>query len=120
MKLMKLIAALVTLISLSPGATAATHTVQIIYNEFLPNRLVIKVGDEVQWVHKSSFNHGVSTFNVNQRKIVAIVPEGAERFESDFMGRDDVYKHTFKTPGRYKYFCPIHGDAMVGYIDVVE
>lgn len=118
---LKTIIASAALAAMPLTATAATHTVHIKYNNFLPHHLIVNVGDEVEWIHESTLDHKITTFNEDLTDGKrAHVPAGGERFRSEILIHGSNYKHTFATPGLYKYVCPIHPHKMFGYIEVVE
>src|SRR5690606_17778826 len=105
---------------LTTAAVAETHTVRIVYNNFMPNYLTVQVGDEVEWLHQTTIIHRITTFNEDLPNENAHVPFGGEAFRSDFLLNGSSFTHTFTSPGLYKYVCPIHPHEMFGYIEVVQ
>lgn len=80
--------------------------------KFDPASIVLEVGDTVKWVNADVRRH-----------LMASVPgtgagDQLEIFCPDFFP-DKTCEHTFKTPGRYPYFCFIHRQ-MVGEVIVLE
>ena len=43
-----------------------------------------------------------------------------DTWDSDLKDADEVYEHTFTTPGRYQYVCTPHDSFMKGVIEVGE
>ncbi len=92
------------------GGSSATQgpTVSVIDNEFSPKELHIHPGQTVSWV-----NHGQTAHTVTADD---------QSFDSGDFDSGKVYTHTFTRPGRYPYYCALHGAAggvgMVGVIVV--
>lgn len=98
-------------------ATLAFGSESIEYNvtiykdsfKFEPNRIVIEVGDTVNWVNQD-----------DRRHLTSSIPTGGDLeilCEDLYPGK--VCTHTFSLPGRYPYFCFIHQN-MVGEVVVVQ
>jgi len=80
--------------------------------KFDPASIVLEVGDTVKWVNGDVRRH-----------LMASVPgtgagDQLEIFCPEFFP-EKTCEHTFKTPGRYPYFCFIHRQ-MVGEVIVLE
>jgi plastocyanin len=80
--------------------------------KFDPASIVVEVGDTVKWVNADVRRH-----------LMASVPgtgagDQLEIFCPEFFP-EKTCEHTFKTPGRYPYFCFIHRQ-MVGEVIVLE
>lgn len=87
--------------SAPPQASADTAvTVDIRDNVFAPKRVEIVSGTTIRWV-----NHGRSRHN--------IVPNRGSDFGSS-IPPDERYEFTFSTPGKYAYYCSLHGAPGVG------
>lgn len=97
---------------------------------FEPTKLTVGVGDEVVWRNTSSRGHTVTAYE-------SALPEGGrffasggydteaaarEAWRSDLGGRigtGERFRHTFRTPGTYPYFCiPHEQGGMVGSVEV--
>lgn len=89
-------------------ASAATATVQMSNFSFSPSTTTIQVGDTVTWVNQDAMEH-TSTSGVNG------VPNGI--WNSDFLGFEQSFSHTFNEPGSFPYFCIPH-DFMTGRVIV--
>lgn len=89
---------------------------------FEPDSIEIEVGQTVVWVNESEKVHTVSTHpREAAQEEHAIVPEGAEHWDSSNLGPGDSFKRTFTVPGVYKYYCHPHENmAMLGEVIVRE
>jgi plastocyanin len=98
--------------TLAFGSESTEYNVTIYKDSFKfePNRIVIEVGDTVNWVNQDERRHLTSS-----------VPDGTDQLEifcpELYPGK--VCSHTFSLPGRYPYFCFIHRN-MVGEVVVVQ
>jgi len=72
---------------------------------FTPAVIRITKGTTVDWVNKESIPHTVSS-------------DFGEELDSDTLGRDQKYSHTFTQAGTYAYHCGFH-PSMKGTITVV-
>jgi plastocyanin len=79
---------------------------------FEPDKLTIKVGDTVTWRNTGSIVH-TSTDDPSkaQDPANAVLPEGAEPWDSGDVAGGEEFSHTFETPGEYTYFCIPHETA---------
>ena len=92
-----------------PPASGATAHVVVGEMRFNPVRLEIALGDSVKW-EAADDGHTVTaadgTFDSSPRGL---------------MGEGDEYRHRFRAPGRYAYFCRVHGNrGMRGEVLVVD
>jgi len=89
-----------------PVADAQTSgaTVQVIDFEFTPRAVTVAVGAAVLWSWDGSEPHTVSA------------RDGS--FESGEKGRGAQFSFTFRTAGRFDYFCRVHPDLMTGTVTV--
>ncbi len=77
---------------LPPGpAVSATD------NEFTPRELAIQPGQTVTWVNNGQTAHTVTADNGS--------------YNSGLFQPGAIFKHTFTKPGRYPYYCSLHGAA---------
>ena len=79
---------------LPPPPVAVSRDVSIFDFGYNPASKTVPVGTTVKWV-----NNGVAPHTVTDRAL---------RFDSGLLGRGDVYRKTFTTPGTYEYFCSLH------------
>jgi plastocyanin len=92
------------------GGSAAPQgpTVSVIDNAFSPQELHINPGQTVTWVNNGQTIHTVTADD--------------HSFDSGDFDSGKTYTFAFKKPGRYPYFCQLHGAAggvgMVGVIVV--
>jgi plastocyanin len=89
----------------------AGPTVSVIDNAFEPQVLRIKPGQTVTWVNNGQTAHTVTADD--------------NAFNSGTFNSGEQYTHTFSKPGRYPYYCQLHGipgngtgGGMVGVIIV--
>lgn len=87
---------------------------------FAPTELRISAGDTVEFRNVSGFVHTVSTMpDTPGERATVQLPAGAAAFDSGRIEAGGIYRHTFETPGTYRYLCdPHHGAGMVGSIIV--
>lgn len=90
-------------------------------HRFVPQRVVVAVGQAVQWRNTDGLEHTVTCDPALARdRGSARLPAGARTFHSGALPPGDAFSHTFRVPGTYRYFCLIHErDGMVGEV-VVE
>ena len=89
---------------------------------FEPEELTVKVGDTVTWRNTGSIVH-TSTDDPSkaQDPANAVLPEGAEPWDSGNIAEGEEWSHTFETPGEYSYFCIPHELAgMVARLTVTD
>ncbi len=87
---------------------------------FSPGHAVIDVGDTVVWIPEGALPH--TTSDGPGKAAVpehALLPEGAEPWDSGLLDAGRRFSVVFDTPGEYTYLCTIHEAAgMVGRITV--
>jgi plastocyanin len=85
---------------------AIAETVKIENLAYNPPRVEAKVGQQVKWTNKDSFDHTVTSDN--------------DSFNSGDIGTNKSFDFRFTQAGTYKYYCQVHGkDRMSGTV-VVE
>jgi len=72
-------------------------TILMMDNTFNPMELHIKAGQTVLWVNKGQTIHTITADD--------------NSFDSGNLNTGAQFRHTFKQPGRYPYYCQIHGGA---------
>jgi len=105
----------------SLSADAATTIVKITdLLQFEPQRVVIQVGDRVEWQNESVLVHTVTADpDKAARAEDTALPEGTEAFDSGNLDHGARFRHDFSKPGLYRYFCiPHEATGMVGEIEV--
>ena len=70
---------------------------------FLPPQIVVTVGSVVTWINRGQLSH---TATARDRS-----------FGSPNIEFGNTFSYTFTKPGRYPYYCLLHGD-MFGEVDV--
>jgi plastocyanin len=67
---------------------------------FQPNPLIIQKGSTVTWNNQDVVTHTVTSgYGFSD-------PQMGKQFDSGLIGK--TYKHIFKKPGEYPYFCQVH------------
>lgn len=84
------------------------HEVSMLH-VFLPQVLVIQVGDSVRWIN----NHGIEHNAKSETK----TEEGLSAFVSGQLMPNNSYTVQFTKPGTYDYVCAVH-PAMKGIVIV--
>jgi plastocyanin len=90
------VASLGLLLGLTSPATAADRTVTVRDNVFVPKKLNVQVGDQVEWDWKGSNAHNVT------------VTKGPKKFRSKTQS-SGTYRQTIAKPGKYQIACTLHG-----------
>lgn len=88
--------------------------------KFDPAEVRIRAGQTVEWRNKAFFPHTV-TFDPAQAddRSHVVLPEGVAPFDSGRIGGGQSWRHTFATPGTYRYICKPHeGHEMLGTVIV--
>jgi plastocyanin len=89
-------------------AQAETVEIEIRNFNFYPPDPVIDVGDTVVWTNKMNYGHWV---------ISGVDMRHNNKFFSYLLLKGTKFSYTFRTPGDYPYYCPIH--SMQAMISVV-
>jgi len=79
-----------------PKKSDPTVGVAVRDNEFTPNNVTAKVGEDVVWVWEGNGSHGIRFLGSTTN---AVSPTG----------NGYLYVRQFDKPGVYQYICPIHG-----------
>ena len=89
---------------------------------FDPEEVTIRVGETVTWRNTSSVDHTATDDpSKAQDAANAVLPEGAEPWDSGTIEPGAEWSHTFDVPGEYTYFCIPHEAAgMVARLTVEE
>ena len=79
-------------------------------------------GSTVTWINTSQVVHTVTDDPSKAiNKSDAVLPSGAQPFDSGSISAGASSSHTFDVPGRYTYFCIPHESlGMVGHITVTD
>ena len=88
--------------------------------QFLPREITIDVGQTIAWRNIGIIRHTVTARpGATEDEDLSRVPDGAELFDSGWVGDGEVFIRTFTTPGLYRYACLPHLRAgMLGTIVV--
>ncbi len=102
-------------------ANAATEKVEITSkSRFSPERILVKVGDNVEFTNNSNGTHTVTAdpSKAKDSKNV-LLPKGGVAFHSGFLRPGQKFVQTFTVPGLYQYVClPHESMGMMGQIEV--
>jgi plastocyanin len=89
-------------------------------NQFVPATLTSQRGTAVTWTNTGQVVHTVTddpSKSIN--KADAMLPDGAQPWDSGSIKGGQTFSHTFDTPGQYTYFCIPHESlGMVARITV--
>jgi plastocyanin len=84
-------------------------------NFFNPTDITIVSGDTVRWTMTTSVPHTSTCDGTNGTEL----PSGAAAWDSGVLfNPGESYKVKLTVPGRYKYYCVVHGISMAGIIVV--
>lgn len=90
--------------------TSGEVTIKIADSSFIPNKIRVKVGTKVTWVHEGRRYHTVTA------------DDGS--FNSGQLAGGEAFSFTFTQVGVYAYYCEIHGGSggqgMAGVVEVTE
>lgn len=94
-----------------PSASAPPGpTINLTYDSFSPKEMHIKAGQTVTWTNNGQIPHTVTADD--------------DSFDSGDLPVGQNFSHTFTKPGRYPYYCRMHGAAggygMAGVLIVDE
>ena len=87
---------------------------------FSPLSITIRAGETVEWRNTSLMVHTV-TADPSKATVDGSVslPSGGQPFDSGNLNPEATFRHTFRTPGTYRYFCiPHEGVRMRGTVIV--
>ena len=71
---------------------------------FAPANIVVDVGTTVTWTNHDGVSHTVTS-------------DDGDLLDSENLGKDETFSHTFNTPGEYYYHCKPHSN-MHGLVTV--
>lgn len=109
-----------------PGASptsVASQTVSVSMtdaNQFSPSTIDVPRGQTVVWTNTGRNPHTVTDdASKASNKSDAVLPQGAQAWDSATVGPGATFSRVFDTPGQYTYFCSLHeGAGMVARINV--
>lgn len=89
---------------------------------FVPDTLTIRTGQTVTWRNVGTMVHTATCDPVTaQRPEHAVLPDGAEPWDSGLIRTAESWGRGFDVPGEYVYFCiPHEAGGMVGSLVVEE
>lgn len=99
-------------------------TIQSLDNSFRPVEFEIVAGTEVVFENRGRNDHNILPDSVaNDDELTSLLassdaPEAWGVTAADFTP-GDVYSHVFGVPGRYPYYCSIHGSPGAGMYGVL-
>ena len=107
----------------SPAATTASKpgaTVDMVLTLFgKPSDVTIKAGEAVTWVNKNDIAHTIvgGTYKVDSGTGLRTEEKDDGSFKLDVAKTGEKVDFTYKTPGKYQFFCTIHA-GMNGSVTV--
>ena len=113
----------VGILSLSSNILGATARVTITDDlRFVPDHIKISIGDNIEFVNESRFNHTVTADpSLVKNSDNVQLPEGAVPFNSGLLTTGKMFNQTFTVPGNYRYTClPHEMFGMQGQIEVAS
>ena len=108
----------------SPAAAPGPAAVVVKMNDdmpmYSPETLTIKEGQTIEWKNVGTVSHSATNNpQLADNPEHALSPSGADIFNSGAVMPGGAFRHTFKVPGRYRYFCLSHEkDKMIGEVTV--
>lgn len=107
---------LVAVAAVSP-AVAAEAGVSIVDLDFEPATLVVAQGDTVTWTVTKSVGapHSVTSGKLSEPNAGSLFDSGTDALKDN----GQTFKHTFKEPGTFDYFCTVHPVDMTGQVIVL-
>jgi plastocyanin len=102
-----------------PGKPAAIVTMTN-GMRFTPAKVMVEVGQTVEWQNKSIMTHTVTGDRTKAVKAEHVfLPPGARSFDSGSVGPGKTFSYAFTLPGTYRYFCiPHEAMGMLGEVEV--
>ena len=87
---------------------------------YSPETLTIKEGQTIEWKNVGTVSHSATNNpQLADNPEHALAPTGADIFNSGAVMPGGAFRHMFKIPGRYRYFCLSHEkDKMIGEVTV--
>jgi plastocyanin len=103
-----------------PPAANVAAVVDMGFQSYDPLSVTIRTGDTVEWRNTSLITHTVTGDPTRAKSPGdAVLPPGAQSFDSGDIVAGQVYLRAFTVPGTYHYFCTRHeDDGMVGSVVV--
>ena len=98
----------------------AAASVDLGFTSFSPAQVTVAAGEAVEWRNTSLITHTV-TDNPKRAKQSgdAMLPSGAQAFDSGDIPAGQVYRQIFNVPGTYRYLCTHHeSEGMIGTVVV--
>jgi plastocyanin len=92
-----------------PPTDVATVVTMTNWLRFSPDQTVLHTGETVEWRNRSWWTHTV-TFEplLADEPGEVTLPRGAQPFSSGPILPGQVYHHTFRVAGTYRYICQPH------------
>ena len=112
------------------AASGVEVNVIAIDNIFRPERVEVRVGDDVVWENRGMNEHNILSIEgpapgspVGESESIGWFKDADDRLTWGVTTTDfqpgNVFTYRFSKPGEYRYYCAIHGTATVGMIGVV-
>jgi len=88
---------------------------------FMPQTLVVNVGERVIWKNRSEVTHNVVADPAKALYPVDVkLPSGVGPFGSDYLQPGQSFSHVFAVPGIYHYVCTLHESSGMKGVVIVK
>jgi copper-containing nitrite reductase len=104
----------------SASPVGLSGTVSMTDGRFVPQTIVVNVGEKIVWKNSSEVTHNVVADPAKAVYAVDVkLPSGVIPFASQLLQPGQSFSRTFTVPGVYKYVCTLHeASGMKGVIIV--
>ena len=111
------VAVLAAVAVFGPRVAKADTGVAISGNRYVPKEVVVKGGDTVVWTNQDDVGHSVTADDGSFDSHPGCTETGGS-----CLPKGGTFKVTFTKPGRYAYYCRVHGgpggSGMAGTVTV--
>jgi plastocyanin len=87
----------------STGGGTTTSVFEVLIDDYVfkPKSITIQVNQTIRWRNKDFTPHRIRSGNPEDENV-------GELFRSESLGINQIFEHTFDTPGTYPYHCEFH------------
>ena len=100
-----------------PGVAQGNQNVALEKNKFSPRDTTVRVGETVTWMNNDGIGHSVTADDGSFDSSPSCGTLGGRCLQ-----RGETFAQTFNKPGRFPYYCRIHGakggQGMTGTVTV--
>ncbi len=87
-----------------PGVAQGKQTVTMQGNKYAPRDITVQVGEPVTWMNNDSAGHSVTADDGSFDS-----SSSCGMLAGRCLERGESFTHGFSDPGRYPYYCHVHG-----------